>query len=115
MSEPVDPYTLGAMQSQLADHERRLTAINGSQAVTAAELVKIGLILQSLVDADKAREDRHAATEKALKDAQDYRWGTPTRLSIVLGGFCALAVLVLTVYLAFRHNTITQLPVKTTP
>lgn len=118
----MDPFTLGSIASRLDDHDRRLSVINGSQGRMADELTAIRLAIQKLGDQAEARDKTVVATAVALKEAEDVRrskteegWAPWTRVAVVCGGVGVVLSLILSFYLAFRHNTITQIPpVKTT-
>lgn len=126
MSEAVDPYALGSIVARLDNYDRKFEVvdrkfetINGSQATTANELIKMNLTLQKLSDQADAREDKAIATAIALEKADTARrekaeqgWAPWTRLAAVVGGLGILLSLILSFYLAFRHNTITQIPTK---
>jgi len=88
----------------------------------ADELTAIRLAIQKLGDQAEARDKTVVATAVALKEAEDVRrskteegWAPWTRVAAVIGGIGVLLGLILSFYLAFRHNTITQIPTKTNP
>lgn len=84
-------FERGRLAERVNEHDRRLDKINGSMDRVADELAQLRLSIQSIVDADIARDDRTVSTAKALSDASERLWTPWMRLG-------ALAVAVSTIF-----------------